>query len=108
MKSTMNAVMESPGLSPYSARRMAKPVNFYCPAAPGARQVNLAADFNAWDPSSLPMHRRPDGCWYLQVSLTHGYHQYVFLVDGEPTVDPHATGTIEVEPYGKASIVAVS
>lgn len=53
MKSTMN-VAESPALSPYSARKMTKPVNFYCPASPGASQVNLAADFNGWDPDSLP------------------------------------------------------
>ena len=108
MKSTKNVVMESPALSPYSARRMTKPVNFYCPAAPAASQVNLAADFNGWDPGSLPMQRRPDGWWYIQVPLTHGYHQYVFLVDGKPMADPHATGTVEVEPFGRASVLAVS
>ena len=40
--------------------------------------------------------------------LTHGYHQYVFLVDGKPAVDPHATGMVEVQPFGKASGIAVS
>ena len=33
----------------YSAKKMAKPVNFVC-VAPDAKQVHLAGDFNDWDP----------------------------------------------------------
>ena len=91
----------------YSAREMAKPVNFYC-AAPGAKSVTLAGDFNEWDPSSLPMKRRVDGCWFLQVPLTHGHHRYRFLVDGRPMLDPHATGVARDERNEEFSLVAVS
>jgi 1,4-alpha-glucan branching enzyme len=87
---------------------MAKPVNFYCHARHGAKSVRLVADFNDWDITSLPMQRQPDGCWYIQVPLTHGHHQYVFLVDGEPELDPDAAGIVRVDTFGKASVIAVS
>jgi 1,4-alpha-glucan branching enzyme len=108
MNSTLDAVMERPARSLYSAKRMAKPVNFYCHARPDAKSVRLVGDFNDWDMTSLPMQRQPDGCWFVQVTLTHGHHQYVFLVDGEPELDPDAAGIARVDAFGKASVTAVS
>jgi len=108
MTNTLNPLLERPTLSPYAARRMTKPVNFYCQADHEAQSVYLVGDFNDWSIESLPMERRPDGWWFVQVPLTHGHHQYLFLVDGEPAVDPHATGTIRVEPFGKVPVIAVS
>jgi len=43
----MNTVLERPTPSPYSARNMAKPVNFYY-ASPEAKSVSLVGDFNDW------------------------------------------------------------
>jgi 1,4-alpha-glucan branching enzyme len=103
----MNAVFERPTTNTYSARNMVKPVNFYL-ARPDATSVNLAGDFNGWNLNSLPMQRRVDGWWFIQVPLTHGHHPYVFLVDGEPTLDPQAAGTVNAEHYSKASVIAVS
>ena len=91
----------------YSARSMAKPVNFYC-QAPQAHAVHLVGDFNQWNPSSHPMRRRVDGCWFLQVMVPHGHHQYRFLVDGEDMLDPRATGTAVNEFHELVSLVAVS
>jgi 1,4-alpha-glucan branching enzyme len=91
----------------YSNRGTAKPINFYC-RAPGAQRVHLVGDFNRWNPSSLPMHRQVDGVWFLQVTVTHGYHQYRFLVDGKPTLDPGATGKALNEQQEEVSLVAVS
>jgi 1,4-alpha-glucan branching enzyme len=109
MNSTPDAVMERPATSPYSAKRMAKPVNFYCHAKPDAKSVRLVGDFNDWNITSLPMQRRPDGWWFVQVPLTHGHHQYVFLVDGEPELDSHAAGFVfGMTPFGKVSVIAVS
>jgi len=102
MTNTLNLVLERPALSPYSANRMAEPVNFYCYANPNAKSVRQVGDFNDWNIESLPMERRPDGWWFIQVPLTHGHHQYLFLVDGKPAVDPHAVGTVRIEPFGKA------
>jgi 1,4-alpha-glucan branching enzyme len=86
---------------------MVKPVNFYF-AKSDAKSVKLAGDFNDWNPHSLPMRRRVDGWWFIQVLLTHGHHTYVFLVDGTPTLDPKATGTVQVDRFSKASVIAVS
>ena len=91
----------------YSAKNMTKPVNFYC-AAPGAKFVNLVGDFNDWDPAAHPMERRVDGWWFLQVLLTHGHHQYRFLVDGKSMLDPRAAGITHNERDEEVSLVAVS
>ena len=104
---SMNGMLERPTASHYSAKEMTKPVNFYF-ARPEAKAVNLAGDFNDWNPTSLPMERRVDGWWFIQVPLTHGHHPYVFLVDGAPMLDPKATGTIQIDRYAKASVIAVS
>jgi 1,4-alpha-glucan branching enzyme len=103
----MNILKEFPRRTCYSARNMAKPVNFYC-AAPGAQEVRLVGDFNRWNPTTHPMERRVDGWWFLQVSLTHGHHKYRFLVDGKPTLDPRAAGVERDEGHEEVSIVAVS
>ena len=59
--------------------------------APYASRVSLVGDFNAWNPSSLPMHRSTDGrAWMLDVPLTAGRHVYAFIVDGDLAPDPAA------------------
>ena len=91
----MNTTYEKRNTNRYSARQMAKPVNFYL-AAPKAKSVCLAGDFNEWNPGSHEMQRRSNGWWHLQVQLTHGHHQYYFMVDGKPTELPPTSG---VKPY---------
>jgi 1,4-alpha-glucan branching enzyme len=103
----MDTIQEYRANSRYSAKNVVKPVNFYC-AAPGAKSVCLAGDFNAWDTTSLPMKRQVDGWWFLQVLLTHGYHQYRFLVDGKAKLDPRATGSARDGADEEVSLVAVS
>lgn len=103
----MNVTYDKLSSERYSARDTAKPINFYC-NAPTAQAVHLVGDFNGWDPDSHAMTRRVDGWWFLQVSLSHGHHQYRFLVDGKPTLDPRATGVARNELGEEVSLVAVS
>ena len=91
----------------YSARNMAKPINFVC-VAPEAKQVHLSGDFNDWDPTAHPMKRQPDGNWLIQVALNHGHHHYRFLVDGKPVLDPRAQGVARDHQGAKVSLLAVS
>ena len=91
----------------YSAKKMVKPINFFF-LGPEAESVCLMGDFNGWNPTSHPMSWRKDGWWSLQVPLNHGHHQYLFVVDGTPTLDPHATGTTRNPRYEKVSLIAVS
>jgi len=93
--------------NPYSAKNTTKPVNFYC-VATSARSVFLLGDFNGWDPTSHPMHRREDGWWFIEVSLTHGHHQYHFLVDDKPVLDPQGIGIARNERNERVSLLAVS
>ena len=99
--------IEKPSETRYSAKNILKPINFYC-AAPEAQSVYLMGDFNDWNPTSLPMERRLDGWWFLQVHVTHGHHQYQFLIDGTPALDPHASGTARSVRYARVSVIAVS
>jgi len=57
-------------------------------AAPTARRVSLAGDFNDWDPEDMPMYKSSNGVWYLSVSLTPGRHEYRFIADGVWQDDP--------------------
>jgi 1,4-alpha-glucan branching enzyme len=50
----MNTAQNKPDAIRCSAKKSHKPINFYC-AAPSAKLVELAADFNHWHP--LPMQR---------------------------------------------------
>jgi 1,4-alpha-glucan branching enzyme len=97
----------------YSATRLLHHVDFFC-RAPKAKTVSLAGDFNNWDQSAHPMQRMQDGCWHLQIEMRHGHHQYVFIVDGQPMLDPQAQGTVhrpknlENPPFETVSLIAVS
>jgi len=57
-------------------------------AAPTARRVLLAGDFNNWDPEDMPMYKSSNGVWYLSVSLRPGRHEYRFIADGVWQDDP--------------------
>lgn len=108
-----NVVMQSRALYPgsaagrYSAKKMRKPVNFFC-HAPGASRVAVIGDFNGWDPQAHIMAIGPDGAWHLQIPLHHGHHQYLFLVDGKATLDPRAQGVTRHEQHEKVSLMSVS
>lgn len=96
-------------LSPsrYSARRMTKPITFFYQSLE-AKVVFITGDFNQWNPASHPMARQSCGGWLIQIPLHHGHHRYLLLVDGKPTLDPSATGTVQGPDDAKVSLLAVS
>jgi 1,4-alpha-glucan branching enzyme len=91
----------------YSAMRNLHHAKFFCDA-PKAHQVALVGDFNNWDPTATPMHRMPDGCWMASLELPHGHHQYLFLVDGRPVLDPKASGIAHNNRNELVSLMAIS
>jgi 1,4-alpha-glucan branching enzyme len=91
----------------YSARKMVKPVPFICAAA-SAQSVTIMGDFNEWNPQAHPMKRQPDGMWRVELSLCHGHHRYLFVIDGQPSLDPRANGVARNEHNEKVSLIAVS
>jgi hypothetical protein len=42
------------------------------------------------------------------LELTHGHHQYLFLVDGQPVLDPKASGIARNDRNERVSLIAVS
>ena len=91
----------------YSAKNNLKPVTFIC-SAPDANDVYVTGDFNDWNPWANRMKHQVDGAWRLEVLLSHGHHQYVFLVDGTATLDPQAYGIAHNGRNERVSLVAVS
>jgi len=91
----------------HSARGPLHLVDFIC-HAPQARSVFLIGDFNGWNPAAHPMKRMPDGGWVLRLELPHGHHQYLFLVDGKPTLDPNAMGKVRNDRDEPVSLIAIS
>ncbi|MGO8764489.1 MAG: isoamylase early set domain-containing protein [Limisphaerales bacterium] len=93
--------------SPNSAKRTRHHMDFFCDA-PQAQSVRLVGDFNGWDLAATPMQRMPDGRWMAGLELYHGHHQYLFVVDGHPVLDPKANGIARNDHNERVSLVAIS
>ena len=67
---------------------------------PQARVVQVAGDFNNWQPEKTPMRKvKTNGLWQVKVSLTAGTYRYRLVVDGQWMQDPHNKAA-EPNPYG--------
>lgn len=72
---------------------------------PRAQTVQIAGDFNNWQPESAPMQKVGDnGKWQLQMSLPKGVYRYRLVVDGQWQQDPYNELT-EPNPYGELNSV---
>jgi hypothetical protein len=58
---------------------------------PGARTVQVAGDFNGWDPAQTPLEQISNAAWAVTIALEPGRYEYMYLVDGQKWVgDPFA------------------
>jgi hypothetical protein len=73
-----------------AARSDAPALVRFAVAAPAARAVSLAGDFNGWRPDATPLERGPDGVWQVRVPLGRGNWSYSFVIDGRWVEDPLA------------------
>ena len=68
---------------------------------PRAENVQIAGDFNNWQPENTEMQKVGDsGVWQTRVSLPSGRYRYRFVVDGQWQQDPYNELT-ELNPYGE-------
>jgi len=75
--------------------------------APGASQVSLVGDFNAWNATATPMTRGSGGDWTVSVPLEPGRHVYAFVIDGKSwTPDPKALLAPD-DGYGKRNSIVI-
>jgi len=72
---------------------------------PRAKTVQIAGDFNNWQPEKTVMKNIDDqGKWELDLFLAPGRYRYRMVVDGQWQQDPYNENT-EVNPYGEYNSV---
>ena len=103
--STENPARVSPARAPATGEA---PVRFKF-IAPGAARVSVAGDFNAWNPTVLPLRQSADGrTWEVVVQLAPGRYAYAFVVDGKITPDPEAPQAADDDFGTPSSVLLVS
>ena len=72
---------------------------------PKACTVQIAGEFNNWQPEQTPMRKvSEDGTWETKLPLTPGTYRYRLVVDGQWQQDPFNEKT-EPNPYGELNSV---
>jgi len=72
---------------------------------PRAETVQLAGDFNDWQPEKSPMEKLENtGVWQTKLKLPTGKHRYRLVVDGQWQQDPYNEWT-EPNPFGDLNSV---
>ena len=67
---------------------------------PRANSVQIAGDFNNWQPEQTIMEKVGDsGVWQTQMKLNAGRYRYRLVVDGQWQQDPYNEST-EMNPFG--------
>lgn len=68
---------------------------------PRAQEVQIASDFNNWQPLETPMENVGEsGVWQAKIKLPQGKYRYRLVVDGQWQQDPYNHKT-EVNPFGE-------
>ena len=83
------------------AKKKAVPSTEFALFAPGANEVFLAGDFNAWqsDAKDYRMRKFKGDIWKKKVKLKPGRYEYQFVVDGNWWSDPANENSV-ASPYG--------
>jgi len=67
---------------------------------PRASSVQIAGDFNNWQPIKTPLQKVGDsGVWQTKIKLPVGKYRYRLVVDGQWQQDPY-NETTELNPFG--------
>jgi chromosome partitioning protein len=68
---------------------------------PRASTVQLAGDFNNWQPQDTSLEKAADnGIWQIKLPMSPGRYRYRLVVDGQWQQDPYNNQT-EMNPYGE-------
>ena len=71
--------------------------------SPQAKVVQIVGDFTKWEPVSLA---RKNGVWQVTLKLKPGKYKYIYIVDGNPYIDP--TTDVYEDPFGtKNSVIYI-
>ncbi|QDU70233.1 AAA family ATPase [Mucisphaera calidilacus] len=91
----------------YGVRTTSQGLLFVQPAN-GAAKLEIAADFNNWNPALTPMKRDDNlGVWQVQVPLAPGEYKYRLVADGRWYNDPY-NPRVEHNPFGDLNNVVAA
>lgn len=71
-----------------------------------AHSVQIAGDFNSWNPKGFDLEFR-DNCWQYNLQIEPGNYSYQLIVNGEWMNDPHCNEVIENGYGGYNSLLRV-
>ena len=74
--------------------------------APDAQNVQLAGDFNSWNPEVTPLKKSTKGVWKINLNLSPGRYEYRFLVDGTWHNDPQCSARV-ANPFGEENCLLI-
>jgi len=74
--------------------------------APEAQRVQLAGDFNSWNPEVNPLKKSSGGLWKINLKLSPGRYEYRFLVDGRWQNDPQCDSLV-ANPFGEENCLVI-
>jgi len=87
-------------LSEYYGVNQMKDAVVFVTLYPRAGSVQVAGDFNNWQPEQTPMKKVGDsGVWQTEMNLSPGRYRYRLVVDGQWQQDPYNELT-ELNPFG--------
>ena len=66
--------------------------------------MQLAGDFNSWNPDLAPMRLMDEGAFQVRLPLGPGRYQYRYVIDGRWERDP-ANERVAVNPFGELNSV---
>jgi chromosome partitioning protein len=106
---TLSSTVMNPGSSSISAAKPLGPCQvgdsvIFVASYPQANSVQIAGDFNNWQPEKTPMRKSGGDIWQARVPLAKGTYHYRFVADGHWQQDPHNENT-EPNPYGGVNSV---
>jgi len=92
-------------LASYYGIRRTRDAVMFVTLYPRAKAVQIAGDFNNWQPQLNPMERVDEsGVWQAKIALPEGHYRYRYVVDGQWQQDPYNERT-EINPYGEYNSV---
>ena len=85
--------------------RQAEDAVMFTTLYPRAGTVQIAGDFNNWQPENTPLQKvSKNGVWQIKLPMNKGKYRYRLVVDGQWQQDPYNEFT-ELNPYGEYNSV---
>jgi len=85
--------------------RQAEDTVMFTTLYPRANTVQIAGDFNNWQPENTPLQKvGKNGVWQIKLPMAKGKYRYRLVVDGQWQQDPYNEFT-DLNPYGEYNSV---